>query len=93
MVCRYEFTGNRFMLYSLLPEQNVSVQVIWGLNKQNIVITCGYSIINKTSTVDVGSLMLKYGGGGHKRVGTCQVPIDKADQIIKEIINQINEDK
>jgi len=84
------FTGNRFLLYSLYPEQNISMQVMWGLNRQNIVITCGYSIINKTSQVDVGSIMLQHGGGGHKRVGTCQVPIDKADVIIKQLIEQIN---
>jgi nanoRNase/pAp phosphatase (c-di-AMP/oligoRNAs hydrolase) len=84
------FTGNRFLLYSLYPEQNISMQVMWGLNRQNIVITCGYSIINKTSQADVGSLMLQHGGGGHKRVGTCQAPIDRADAIIKELIEQIN---
>ena len=66
--------------------------MIWGLKKQNIVFTCGHSIINPTSNTDVGSLMLKYGGGGHKRVGTCQVPVDAADAILKEIIDKMNED-
>lgn len=84
------YTGNRFVLYSLYPEQNISIQVIWGLNKQNVVMTCGYSIINQTATVDVGSLMFKYGGGGHKKVGTCQVPIDEADKILEELIEQMN---
>ncbi len=85
------YTGNRFVLYSLYPEQNISIQVIWGLNKQNVVMTCGHSIINRTSTVDVGSLMLKYGGGGHQKVGTCQVPIDEADKILEELIQQMNQ--
>jgi len=84
------YTGNRFVLYSLYPEQNISIQVIWGLNKQNVVMTCGHSIINRTSTIDVGSLMLKYGGGGHKKVGTCQVPIDEADKVLEELIQQMN---
>ncbi len=84
------YTGNRFLLYSLFPEQNISVQVMWGLRKQNIVMTCGYSIINRTSNVDVGSLMLKYGGGGHKRVGTCQVRAEDADSALEEIIQQMN---
>jgi oligoribonuclease NrnB/cAMP/cGMP phosphodiesterase (DHH superfamily) len=84
------YTGNRFVVYSLYPEQNISIQVIWGLNKQNVVITCGHSIINRTSTVDVGSLMLKYGGGGHKKVGTCQVPTDEADTILEALIQQMN---
>jgi nanoRNase/pAp phosphatase (c-di-AMP/oligoRNAs hydrolase) len=54
------------------------------------VITCGYSIINKSAAVDVGSLMLKYGGGGHRRVGTCQVPVEKAEEIIQEILKALN---
>lgn len=86
------YTGNRFMLYSLYPEQNVSIQVIWGLRKQNTVMTCGHSIINRTCTTDVGSLMLKHGGGGHARVGTCQVPTDQADQILEGLIQQMNAD-
>ena len=86
------YTGNRFVLYSLYPEQNISIQVIWGFRKQNIVMTCGHSIVNRTSNTDVGSLMLKYGGGGHWRVGTCQVPVDEADAILEELIMQMNAD-
>ncbi|MGL1930400.1 MAG: exopolyphosphatase [Desulfotalea sp.] len=84
------YTGNRFLLYSLYPEQNISVQVMWGFQKKNIVITCGYSIMKKDATYDIGSLMLKHGGGGHKKVGTCQVPIDQADEILAEIIAELN---
>ncbi len=86
------YTGNRFLLYSLYPEQNISIQVIWGFKKQNIVFTCGHSILNRTSNTDIGSLMLKHNGGGHKRVGTCQVPIDDAEKILEEIIQQMNND-
>ncbi len=85
------YTGNRFILYSLYPDQNVSIQVLWGFQRQNIVMTCGYSIINKSCNVDIGSLMLKYGGGGHKKVGTCQIPIEQADTILEEIIGQMQE--
>lgn len=83
------YTGNRFILYSLYPDQNVSVQVVWGFQKQNIVMTCGYSVINKSCQTDIGSLMLKYGGGGHKKVGTCQIPMEKADEVLKELIGQM----
>lgn len=86
------YTGNRFLIYSLFPTQNISVQVIWGFQKQNIVITCGHSIMNRTAKTDVGSLMLKYGGGGHRKVGTCQVPVEKADMCLKEILTQILQD-
>ena len=84
------YTGNRFVPYSLFPEQNISVQVMWGLHQKNVVITCGHSIITKTSSVDVGSLMLKYGGGGHRRVGTCQVPTEVADTVLEAIVQEIN---
>lgn len=86
------YTGNRFLLYSLYPDQNVSIQAIWGFKKQNMVFTCGHSIVNRTSRTDIGSLMLKYGGGGHKRVGTCQVPVEEAERVLKEIVDQMNID-
>ena len=66
--------GNRFTIYSLFPEANVSVQIFDGKGKQNTVLACGHSILNRTCTADIGSLMLRYGGGGHRAVGTCQVP-------------------
>lgn len=80
------FTGNRFTIYSMFPESNVSIQVIWGLKKQNVVLTVGYSILNRTCKADIGKLMYAHGGGGHRQVGTCQVPTDKADAIIAEVV-------
>ena len=80
------YTGNRFSMYALYPDCNASMQIIWGLKQQNVVLTVGHSILNRTCTVDVGSLMLSYGGGGHLRVGTCQVPTENADEAIQEII-------
>jgi nanoRNase/pAp phosphatase (c-di-AMP/oligoRNAs hydrolase) len=65
---------------------------MWGFQRQNIVITCGHSITNRTSKTDVGSLMLEYGGGGHKAVGTCQVPEDKADEALEAIVARMNQD-
>jgi len=63
-----------------------------GLNKQNVMLAVGHSILNRTSKTNVGSLMLKHGGGGHPRVGTCQVPADTADQVLEELIVQMNQD-
>jgi len=79
-------SGNRFIEYVLFPDQNVSIRVIWGKMKQNVVFTVGYSITNRTCTTDIGSLMLRYGGGGHKMVGTCQVPTEKADESLQSIL-------
>jgi len=78
--------GNRFLMYTMYPEQSISIWVVDGRNKQNCAITVGYSTINRSATVNVGSLLLKYGGGGHQQVGTCQVPYDEADKVIAEII-------
>jgi nanoRNase/pAp phosphatase (c-di-AMP/oligoRNAs hydrolase) len=80
------YSGNRFTAYALYPDCNVSIQVMWGLRRQNIVFTVGYSILNRTARTDIGGLMLKYGGGGHHQVGTCQVPTEKADQTLRELI-------
>jgi nanoRNase/pAp phosphatase (c-di-AMP/oligoRNAs hydrolase) len=81
--------GNRFLIYTMFPEQNISVFIVDGRNKQNCAITVGYSIINRSATVNVGSLLLKYGGGGHVQVGTCQVDYDDADRVIQEIIEAV----
>jgi nanoRNase/pAp phosphatase (c-di-AMP/oligoRNAs hydrolase) len=83
------YAGNRFVIYTLYPEQNISVWIVDGKGKTNAAITVGYSIINRTCTVDVGSLLLKYGGGGHHQVGTCQVDYADADRVIGEIIQKI----
>ena len=81
--------GNRFLIYSLFPDTNVSIRMIDGRGKEFVAISVGYSILNRTAKVDVGSLMLKYGGGGHKAVGTCQVPYDDADRVLAEIVTAI----
>lgn len=86
------YTGNRFLIYSMFPEQNVSLWIVDGKQKQNVSIACGYSIINRSCQVDIGSLMLKNGGGGHKMVGTCQVPYDDANKIIVELLNTLKGD-
>lgn len=83
------YTGNRFLIYSLYPEQNVSVWIVDGKQKQNVSIACGYSILNRTCAVDIGALMLKHGGGGHRMVGTCQTPYSEADDRIREIVDAL----
>ncbi|MDR1240055.1 MAG: exopolyphosphatase [Treponema sp.] len=83
------YAGNRFLIYTLYPEQNISVWVVDGRNRANAVVTVGYSILNRSATVDVGKMLLGYGGGGHHQVGTCQVPYDEADRVIAEIMEKI----
>ncbi len=86
------YCGNRFMVYTLFPDCNVSIRVIWGFKKQNVVFTVGHSITNRTSNTDVGKLMLSFGGGGHKAVGTCQVPETEVSDTLEQLISKINAD-
>ena len=82
--------GNRFLEYVLYPDQNISIRVVDGKNKEFAMISVGHSVINRSSRVDVGSMVLKYGGGGHKQVGTCQVKYDEIDRIVGEMLKIIN---
>jgi nanoRNase/pAp phosphatase (c-di-AMP/oligoRNAs hydrolase) len=86
------YTGNRFLIYSLYPEQNISLWIVDGRNKQNCPIAVGHSVINRSSKTDVGALMLKYGGGGHPQVGTCQVDYADTDRVVAEIVEQAKRD-
>jgi len=86
------YAGNRFMIYALYPDCNISIHVLWGLNKLNTVFATGKSITNRTSKTDIGELMLEYGGGGHENAGTCQVENDEADATIAQLIERINAD-
>ena len=84
------YTGNRFLIYALFPQCNISIYVIWGLKQQNTVFTIGKSIIDRSCKTDIGSLCLEYKGGGHMNAGTCQVPNDNAEEDLRDIIRRIN---
>ena len=86
------YAVNRFMIYALFPEANISIHVMWGVQKQNTVFATGKSILDRTSATNIGELMLKYGGGGHENAGTCQIANDKADAVLKELVAKINAD-
>src|SRR3954468_19864363 len=81
--------GNRFMVYALFPECRVSVHVIWGRQKLNTVFACGKSILDRSSSVDIGEVMLRYGGGGHLAAGTCQVPHEDSERVLTELIEAL----
>ncbi|BCY12276.1 exopolyphosphatase [Actinoplanes sp. L3-i22] len=85
--------GNRFMVYALFPEARVSMHVIWGRQKLNTVFACGKSILDRSSPVDIGEVMLRYGGGGHIAAGTCQVPHDESDRVEREIIDALRTER
>jgi nanoRNase/pAp phosphatase (c-di-AMP/oligoRNAs hydrolase) len=83
---------NRFMIYALFPQTNISIHAMWGVQKQNTVFATGKSILDRSSATNVGELMLQYGGGGHHAAGTCQVENDRAAAVLQELIDKINQD-
>ena len=86
------YPGNRFMIYALNPDTNISIHVLWGFKQQNTVFATGKSIVNRSSKTNIGELMFKNGGGGHGAAGTCQVDNDKSEDILKELIEAITND-
>lgn len=86
------YAGNRFMIYALHPQCNISIHEMWGLKKQNTVFAIGRSILDRSSKTNVGELCLSYGGGGHEKAGTCQVANDQAEEALQAIIAKINAD-
>jgi nanoRNase/pAp phosphatase (c-di-AMP/oligoRNAs hydrolase) len=86
------FVGNRFMIYALYPECNISIHILWGVKQQNTVFAVGKSILNRSSNTNIGALMLEHNGGGHENAGTCQVENDKASAVLGELIKRINAD-
>jgi nanoRNase/pAp phosphatase (c-di-AMP/oligoRNAs hydrolase) len=83
---------NRFMVYALFPSANISIHVMWGMQRQNTVLATGKSILDRSSQTHVGRLMLEHGGGGHQAAGTCQVPNERADEVLQALIQRINAD-
>ncbi len=86
------WAGNRFIIYALFPQCNISIHILWGKNKQNTVFATGKSILDRSSKTNIGVLMLEHGGGGHHAAGTCQVANLQAEEIKRELIARINAD-
>ncbi len=84
------YAGNRFMVYAMHPETELSVHVAWGFRKQNTAVMIGKSIINRNSDFNIGELCLHYGGGGHANAGTCQLDNDKVDAELPVILDRLN---
>lgn len=78
--------GNRFLVYTLFPEANVSARIHWGPERETVAVSVGHSIVNRTNRTNVGVLLSLYGGGGHRGAGSCMLPRDVADTRIAEIV-------
>jgi len=83
------YAGNRFVIYALFPDTNISIHVLWGVKQQNTVFATGKSILNRSSKTNIGALMLEYGGGGHENAGTCQVDNEMAEDVLGALVKRI----
>lgn len=83
------YAGNRFVVYAMFPECDISMHVMWGRGQQNTVYTVGKSIFDRSNPVEIGELMLEYGGGGHHAAGTCQRPNEVAEVTKAELIERL----
>jgi hypothetical protein len=86
------YAGNRFLIYALFPECELSIHVLPGLKQQNTVFAIGKSILNRRCKAKVGDILLGYGGGGHDAAGTCQIANESADRILAEIVELFSSD-
>jgi hypothetical protein len=84
--------GNRFMVYTLFPQANISLRVHWGPSREHVAAAVGHSIFNRTSGTRVGELMSRFGGGGHRGAGTCLLRAATADAQIAEMIALMKKD-
>ncbi len=87
------YVGSRFLIYLLFPDCSSSVHVVWDYSKDNVVCSVGHSVVNRTCKVNVGMLLLEYGGGGHGRVGTCQLYAPTANETIEAIVQCLNQER
>ncbi len=84
--------ANRFLLYTLFPDGNISMKISRDPQRaRTTAISVGYNIFNTTSTVNVGDLLSRYGGGGHRVVGSCRVPDGEAGRAVDAILRHISE--
>ncbi|UCG78938.1 MAG: exopolyphosphatase [Nitrospirota bacterium] len=81
--------GNRFLIYTLFPDANISVRLQWGPNKEFIATTLGHSIFNRTSNANCGEICSKYGGGGHKGAGAVPIKTENFDRDYRDLLDSI----
>lgn len=81
--------GNRFLVYTLFPDANVSVRIHWGPQRQFVAAVVGHSIFNRTCNVNIGELMSDFGGGGHVGAGAAPLKAETANTDIEEIIRRL----
>jgi len=88
--------GNRFLVYSLFPEVVVSVKIHYeNDSKEKVSVSVGHNIFNQNCNVNVGLMLSRFEGGGHRSAGSCTFHASKSDIYIPEILDILlkNEDE
>ncbi len=83
-------SGNRFLIYDLFPDANVSIRVADGRRNEFITIHVGRNILKRDCKTSVGDLLAGYGGGGHQGAGSCRIEPANADRILAEIVEALH---
>ena len=83
--------GNRFLVYAVFPEANVSLRIHWGPRRETVVAVLGHSIFNRTCTTDVGELAARFGGGGHHGAASIPIALDAADDVISKLASELRQ--
>lgn len=77
--------GNRFLIYSLYPDTVVNMKIFHENSKT--VVKLGHSILNRRCNVNVGNLLSRFGGGGHRGAGACRIEGPNAEPVLKKILD------
>lgn len=81
-------SGNRFLTYSLFSDSIASIKIRYaGQDKERVLISVGHSIFNRACRVNVGTMLARYGGGGHCGAGGCTLDARDAQEKIDEILD------
>jgi len=83
--------GQPFWLYLMYPGHAVYLSVDnLKYEPDKVKFSCGENIFEPLNEVDIGALMQRYGGGGHKAAGGCSVPKEEKEKVTAELIEELN---
>jgi len=83
--------GQPFWLYLMYPGHAVYLSVDnLRYEPDKVKISCGENIFEPLNKVDIGALMQRYGGGGHKAAGGCSILKTEKEKVVEELLAALN---
>ncbi len=81
-------SGNRFLVYSLFPETIVNIKIRHDIqDKETVIVNVGHNFLHPGCRVNIGALLSRFEGGGHKSVGACSFAAHKTNGYLPQIIS------